>query len=312
MTGVREQAANWLVRQQDPGFAHWEDFAQWLQAAPENAAAYNEMSAMTDALASEIASRPVQTDVADIRPLSRRTGRLSRRSLLAVSTAAAASIGLFWLAGPGSSPDRQTIATGPGEQRTVTLAGGTSIRMNGTTRVEIERSNPRFVALQSGEALFDVVHDARSPFRVEVGGATVEDLGTRFNISRTGGTTSVGVAEGEVVYRTGTRSWHMKPGDVLVDGDNREPERVRADPHDIGTWTDGVLIYEEAPLEAVAGDLARNLGVRVEVRAEERSRPVSAIIQLSPDAETSLREAALTMGLNARRAGEAWALEEKR
>src|SRR5260370_434474 len=61
----------------------------------------------------------------------------------------------------------------------------------------LSRSGRR-VALADGQAIFDVVHDARRPFVVEAGGRQVRDVGTQFDVRERGGEFTVTVARGRV------------------------------------------------------------------------------------------------------------------
>jgi transmembrane sensor len=73
----------------------------------------------------------------------------------------------------------------PSGLTTVTLPDGTTVTLNAGTELKYPEkftAKERIVRL-SGEAYFDVVHDAAHPFVVETGNLRVEDLGTSFNIS---------------------------------------------------------------------------------------------------------------------------------
>jgi len=52
--------------------------------------------------------------------------------------------------------------------------------------------------LDSGEAYFDVVHDAKRPFTVYAGNRRITDIGTKFSVFRNGDDVRVTVREGRV------------------------------------------------------------------------------------------------------------------
>ena len=86
-----------------------------------------------------------------------------------------------------AAPSTKTIRTisSPSGLTTITLPDGTIVTLNADTELKYPEkftANDRIVNL-SGEAYFDVVHDAAHPFVVETGNIRVEDLGTSFNIS---------------------------------------------------------------------------------------------------------------------------------
>lgn len=67
----------------------------------------------------------------------------------------------------------------------VILPDGSTVRINANSSLQYPEKftgNHRIVKL-SGEAFFDVIHDASNPFIVEINNVEVQDLGTSFNIS---------------------------------------------------------------------------------------------------------------------------------
>ncbi|HYC65270.1 MAG TPA: FecR domain-containing protein, partial [Reyranellaceae bacterium] len=202
-TRALDDAIGWLVRQQDPAFADWASFTEWLEADPRNAAAYAELSARDAEVAEHLATIGIAGELAG-EPLHVPQRNWTRRGFAIGGAALAASI----VAVVGSyqlqpSQSLYSESTPPGVQRTVTLAGGATIGLNGGTHVVLDRRNPRFAELRSGEASFDIVHDADDPFRVVAGGAELVDLGTRFNVAFERGELEVGVSEGVVMYNPG-------------------------------------------------------------------------------------------------------------
>src|SRR3546814_12300513 len=90
---------------------------------------------------------------------------------------AAAIVGMIGVSGLGLFDGADRIETLAGEHRTVELADGSKIEINGASVVEIDADRPRFARLESGEAMFHVVHRDDDPFVVEPGGAKIVDLG---------------------------------------------------------------------------------------------------------------------------------------
>ena len=277
-----DEAAGWLIRQRDPAFAQWEEFTGWLEAEQSNAAAYAELAAREEALAERLQASGAGLEQ-DNEPVA--DPRVSRRGFIAGLTALAASaaalFGAFQLFGDRSLYD---FTTPPGVQRSVTLAGGTVVRLNGGTRVQFDRDDPRFAQLIDGEALFAVVHDAERPFRVEVGGAELVDLGTRFTVLREGGVTEVAVSEGVVIYNPGREAVRLDAGKMLRAADG-EPvvHTASVDTEAVGSWAEGRLVYDNVPLAVVAGDLSRALGISVRADPSVAARQVTAVIQIPED-----------------------------
>ncbi len=87
--------------------------------------------------------------------------------------------------------------------------------LNGDTRISFDPDMPRQVTLAQGEALFDVKHDAKDPFVVVADGTRLVDIGTIFNVVRSGGALDVAVAEGAVDYEAGKQRIRLNQGDAL-------------------------------------------------------------------------------------------------
>ncbi len=78
-----------------------------------------------------------------------------------------------------------TISTPRGGTYQVALPDGTKVFLNADSKLEFASqtfNKDRRVKL-TGEAYFIVVHQSKTPFRVESAGQTVEDIGTAFNIN---------------------------------------------------------------------------------------------------------------------------------
>ncbi|MCX6221300.1 MAG: FecR domain-containing protein, partial [Bacteroidia bacterium] len=86
-----------------------------------------------------------------------------------------------------AAPGMKTVQTAanPSEITSIVLPDGTTVKMNANTTLQYPAqfaAGSRKVTL-SGEAYFEVVHDAANPFIVELNNMEVEDLGTSFMIS---------------------------------------------------------------------------------------------------------------------------------
>jgi ferric-dicitrate binding protein FerR (iron transport regulator) len=100
----------------------------------------------------------------------------------------------------------QTVAK-PSEITSVVLPDGTNVKMNANSTLQYPAqfaAGSRKVKL-SGEAYFEVVHDATNPFVVELNNMEVEDIGTSFMISAYPGTARV-----EVNVTSGSVRLHEK------------------------------------------------------------------------------------------------------
>lgn len=157
-------------------------------------------------------------------------------------------------------------ATAMGERRSVTLADGSRVELNTSTRLAVHWSRwSRKVELESGEALFTVTHDPDHPFVVETGPLCIRDVGTRFDVRKQPENIAIAVLEGEVELEDerDMKTERLKAGDRSV---YRETTglgpKERADAEQIEAWTQGRLVFKHTPLAEVAAELERYHPVR--------------------------------------------------
>jgi transmembrane sensor len=159
-------------------------------------------------------------------------------------------------------PVTHSYATAIGGSETIRLADGSRIELNTNTVLRTEmRGNHRFVALEKGEAYFDIVHDAERPLIVQVGKQRIVDLGTQFSVHRDEGRLEIKLVEGRAQFESanGTKLAVLTPGDVLVKRGQtltvtRKTERVLSDEL---SWRRGMLTFLHTPLSEVARELNR-------------------------------------------------------
>jgi transmembrane sensor len=170
-----------------------------------------------------------------------------------------------------SSPSNQTYATTVGQRDSITLPDSSRVILGPMSRLAVVYGkDSRSVELQ-GDAFFDVRHDASKPFSVRVGRAVVEDIGTTFTIeSDAGDTTNVSVITGSVRLRSTDSA--ANSGAVLAAGDRGSMAatgEVRSYPHtvteDVAAWTSGKLVFKDASLIRVVGEIRRWYGVTLRI-----------------------------------------------
>lgn len=272
---AREAAALWLARSRDAAFSDWMDLTLWLEADPANNEAYEVALRADDAAAAaRIQSPPrvaINENVEPARSVSKRRYWIGGAAIAATTAAIAIAIPIW---GPANS--EFALETHAGEQRTMQLADGSRLDLNGSTRVILDRANPRTARVELGEATFSVVHDTMSPFTVTAGDTIMKDLGTTFNVVRTRDMTTVAVAEGSVLYDPAGAAVTITAGHMLRSADASPLLEVgQVEPGYIGSWRSGRLLYRDAPFARVAEDLGRAIGQPVTVAPEVATRTFS-------------------------------------
>jgi transmembrane sensor len=205
---------------------------------------------------------------------------------------------------PPTERAAHTYATRVGQRDSVKLADGSRVLLGPDSRLTVPAdygTSSRTVELR-GDGYFDVQHDASKPFAVHVGTAVIEDIGTTFTVeSDAGDTTSVAVVSGSIRLRGNSSS--PNGGAVLAAGDrgaidgrgNVKLERQSVRDDDVA-WTTGRLVFRDASLARVAGEIHRWYGVTLHI--EDRSllnRHVTATFAGEP-IDQVLKILGLTLG----------------
>ncbi|WP_256005309.1 FecR family protein [Pedobacter deserti] len=176
-----------------------------------------------------------------------------------------------------SASTGMTAVTQKGQTYQFTLPDGTKVWLNADSKISFPsqfNGKERKVLLE-GEGYFEVVHNAKQPFRVESTSSdgkkqVVEDIGTAFNISAYGNdqVTTTTLVEGEARVsafdaRSGIQSAVLKPNQQAIQNARGGMQVRRVDPEQAVSWKEGVFIYNSTPLEDVMRQVARWYNVEV-------------------------------------------------
>lgn len=318
---------------------------QWLEAHPDQASALSALNGATSLLANatppgldvEAALKRVseRRDSADVIPIGSRRPSAPKLAPIAVPArrwpsvavrAAAAVVllvggGLWWrwhstqtsgYTNPSGAAGYKTFATTPvGQRDSVRLPDGTRVVLAPESRLTVAvgyaGDKVREVGL-TGEAYFDVHHDAARPFVVHAGGAEIRDLGTTFTVRATGERgVRVAVTSGSVSLAAANASPNaaivLQPGDagtVGVDGQTLAERGGAAEPDT--AWTRGRLVFREAPVSVVRSELRRWYGIDLAIDSSFASRHLSMTFD-GESADRVLEVIALSLGAEVQRQG---------
>ncbi|MFC4347127.1 FecR family protein [Kordiimonas lipolytica] len=302
-----EAAAGWHARLSGDSVteADWHAFTDWLEADEANSLAYEHvehLALMVESGADTVAASVTDTDDdADMGTVINAGWRWSKPKAWIGAAAALAAMLLIIgtsFTGPFFGPDTQYYQTGLGETRLVTLKDGSTVQLNTNTKISVAfTGDVRQTALAYGEALFSVAKNPDRPFRVDLGGRSVQVVGTQFNILRHNNQLVVTVAEGLVdvapthVIEEEAQSAERERlgvGDQLTAFEKSSETHVqKVDAQQVTAWLHGYLEYEDAALYLVARDLSRYLGEPIAVTSGARDISFSGILNMG-DRETVL------------------------
>ena len=288
-----DEAAGWLARLQRADLTESDGlaFEAWLAESPENAPAYR----MTVSVWHEFeAGADRVLDDLTMRARRAATPRTATRRWLvgAGGVGIAAGLALTVLPNLARGPAIQTFATGRGQRRRFTLADGSTVDLNAETRLRVTFSrSERHIALDDGEAIFDVVSDKSRPFIVAAGERTVRVVGTQFDVRNRQGALAVTVARGKVeVLAAADRVYALTPGQRL-DVSARGVEQARfVDPEETFSWRVGRLVYRGEPLATVVADLNRQFREQIDIGDPELAKiPITGVIVLDDPRSVVMR-----------------------
>lgn len=313
----RDDAAAWVVRLEagDLGDADAVAFDAWLVADAGNGAAFDAAlatsrtySAAGQVIAEQL-SRQRATAASD-RTAARRRAMVGFGAVAAAATVAVLVAPQF--AGPDAS---RAYATAKGERRTIQLADGSTVYLNGGTGISVSFArNARQVTLVEGQALFDVAHSASRPFLVTAGDRTIRVVGTQFDVRRLAGKVSITVARGAVEVRPTAdgagATYRLHPGQKLEHQEGAPTARVAAaSPDEVLSWRSGRLVYRQQPLSEVVADLNQQFATPIRIDDPAlAATPISGVLVLDDQAAV-IRRLALLVPIREIRSGSAVVLK---
>lgn len=144
----------------------------------------------------------------------------------------------------------------------VELPDGSKIFLNRNTQLSYRSDfgkSRRNVKL-TGEAFFEISHDASTPFIIDAGKAFVRVVGTTFNVisSNAGSDVEVYVTTGKVILsdKSESRSMDLEPG-YIGNMDLKTSAKTMNENPNYLAWKTGKLVYTGQKLDVVIKDLKR-------------------------------------------------------
>lgn len=251
-----------------------ERILSWVEASPANRAEFRKAHLLFAGLA--LYAPAPASDTA--RPKPRRT--LLRIARYAVRTAAAVivMVGAAYFGRiyyhRSLSKQQILISVPAGQRMQMALADGTLVHLNAGTTLEypvVFSHKDRRVKL-TGEALFEVAHDAKHPFIVETFATDLRVLGTKFNVlaDPDNEVFSTTLIEGKVKVTNRNdpaESIIMQPNDMVVLEYGRLYKERVSDFADL-CWTEGLIHLKKMPFGELMAIFERAFDVRIKIERE--------------------------------------------
>ncbi|MBO9684330.1 MAG: FecR domain-containing protein [Flavisolibacter sp.] len=173
---------------------------------------------------------------------------------------------------------KSEMATTKKSKSTISLPDGTVVMLNANSRISYNekfKGDTREVTL-SGEAYFDVAHDAVHPFIVHTKTGDIKVLGTTFNVKAfDNGFFETALIHGKVaIYlkNHGEENFVLSPGQKFVaHGKEDKKDSIKIIPITVvkdsivaeTSWTSNQLAFANTPLVEIAEELERKFGVSI-------------------------------------------------
>lgn len=188
-----------------------------------------------------------------------------------------------------------TLTTARGEQSPypLVLADGTKVWLNAESSITFPTAfnqKERIVKL-SGEAYFEVAHNAKQPFKVQTDKQTIEDIGTSFDVNAYADepTTKTTLIEGSVKVNNIT----LKPNQQ-TDGTHIKT----VDTDIITAWKNGKFHFEGEDIQTVMRQLAHWYNIEVRYEGTLPSQGFYAGISRNRNISEILKQLEKTQGVH--------------
>lgn len=171
-----------------------------------------------------------------------------------------------------TEPIYNTITTANGNEYRLTLADGSKVWLNAASSIRFPTffgGNERKVEI-TGEAYFEVTHNASKPFKVafknraeETG--EIEVLGTHFNVNAYDDENEVKTTllEGSVKIKGADQVKMLAPGQQAVLTTNKITLKKDVDISQVIAWKDGFFVFNNTDLQMIMKQVTRWYNVQV-------------------------------------------------
>lgn len=297
-----EIAANWVARMDARALTGDEErqLQEWLDSDVRCLGAYARARAIF-----------VSPDIASAIPAARHPyfGNLIRRGGLLAAAACALIVSVL-LFSQREQVETRVYVSELGEVRQIPLEDGSRITLNTNSSLQVEyRNDSRRVALQRGEAYFEVAKDAQRPFVVVGSSAQARAIGTSYSVRMTQavGEMQIRVASGRVAVEAPqpdviaplatVRNWlGSKANNAAYLNANQEADvRLGKDAHGSGQiqlsirdlqpgiferslmWREGLLSFEGVTLAEAIEEFSRYSRQKIIIRGALAQERVSGL-----------------------------------
>ena len=261
-TTVRDEAARWFVRLQEPAVdvEMHRQFQSWLDEHSQHRTEFECLQGVWKA--ADLVPSARLLALCEAPPARSKRRPVMRYAVAASVLAVALGLGLFSGLNQSSTYTAEFF-TALGERRHVALPDGSVVDLDSRSRIQVHfEKHRRGIELIEGEAMFSVEHDTSRPFVVEAGSGKVTVTGTRFDVRRGASDTRVVVEQGTVKVQGQSAAEQdfisLTAGmGTHVDAQGKVAAAYAVNPAELTAWRNGKLVFNNASLSDVAEQVSR-------------------------------------------------------
>lgn len=185
----------------------------------------------------------------------------------------------YSLNGKETKVEYNQVSTPVGGQYQVVLADGTKVWLNAASSIRfptVFTGSDRTVEI-TGEVYFEVKKHPSLPFRVKMGEAAVEVLGTSFNVMayKEENTINTTLIEGAVRISHGGENKLLQPGEqARLDRTTGNIRVAEMDVEEAIAWKNGFFLFNDASVGTIMRQISRWYGVEVSYEGAMPSRQI--------------------------------------
>jgi len=196
------------------------------------------------------------------------------------------------------------FTTDVGERRTVALDDGSSVELGSYSALSVDFTpSVRQVRLHRGQAFFEVRGDAARPFTVHAANASMQALGTQFDVKYVDEFVTVVVTEHAVMVRGTFPAMKVEQGWQMRFTGSGAGALTQADLAAADAWRRDQIVFQDVPLRGVLSEIERyRRGRIVLVESALGDIPVTAIFS-SKQLDNALQTLGSTLPIRILHAG---------
>jgi ferric-dicitrate binding protein FerR (iron transport regulator) len=232
------------------------------------------------------------------------------RAVAAAIFLLAAGIGAWW-ALKKDEPRKEEMASlsinTQSAVRTDTLPDGSRVTLNKFSSLVLHGKwgQGSRVAKLTGEAFFQVVHEPGRPFTVEIGSATIQDVGTSFNVRSLDSATEVIVEDGAIVVTDSAFSVKAVVGQrVIIAAGHRGISKTTSDDRLYQYYRTKKFVCRKTPLPELVEALNAAYGVKIILQGDAVRNLLLTTTFDNDDLDSILSVVTRTLGLVPERKGD--------